>query len=339
MAAVFLETLDILRESAPYLLLGFAFAGLLHVYLGRRHGFTGALLAPGPRAVAMAAVIGAPLPLCSCGVLPAALALRRRGASLGATSSFLISVPETDIVSIFLTYGLLGPVFAVVRPLAGIVTAIGTGLVVGVSESKRASEPSSGDSEAANDAGSETGSWIVRAARYGFVEFFDDIIGQLLLGFLLAGVVAVLLPRFGLEILAGGSLLTYLAMLVFGIPMYVCATASTPIAAGLIAGGVSPGAALVFLLVGPATNVASLAVLRRYFPARVLGIYLACIALLSLAMGWGLDQLLGQTLAVSNLVTVVDHSDSIAGLVSAMLFLGLALASMRRRLRSRFGNR
>ena len=128
--SILTETARIFAESAPYLLMGFGLAGLLHVFLDRNKGFTRLITKPGARSVFLAALFGLPMPLCSCGVLPAALALRRQGASKGATSSFLISVPETDIVSIILTWVLLGPFYAIFRPIAALVTAIVTGLAI-----------------------------------------------------------------------------------------------------------------------------------------------------------------------------------------------------------------
>ncbi len=130
MTAVFSEIIKVLNESALYLLIGFALAGVLHVLFSRSERLTGLMSGRGPKSIALASLVGVPLPLCSCGVLPAALALRKKGAGRGATASFLISVPETDIISILLTYGLLGPLMAVARPVSALITAFSTGLVV-----------------------------------------------------------------------------------------------------------------------------------------------------------------------------------------------------------------
>lgn len=337
MGALLVEMLRILNESAIYLLLGFALAGLLHALLLRRQGLLRPLEGPGFRPVFLAALIGAPIPLCSCGVLPTGLTLMRRGASKGATASFLITTPETDVVSILLTFGLIGPVMAVARPIAALVTGIAAGLAINLAERRpRVTGTVSGTargmvSEAVSDVGSETPSeiapqarrpggsppgngaptdpccddcgdrsarppaprgWFSDAVHYGFVEFFDDLIGRLLFGLLLGAVIALLFARFDLARVAGNHVLTYLAMLLFGIPLYVCATASTPIAAGLIAAGISPGAALVFLLAGPATNLASLFVLAKPFGRLAIAVYLAMIALISVLAGIGLDLIL-----------------------------------------------
>jgi len=228
-------------------------------------------------------------------VLPAGLTLRREGASKGATVSFLISVPETDIVSILLTYGLLGPVMAVFRPVAAVITAMVTGTLVNLLERFERRSANAGDDQAASDECARRNEYdpqkgaLWNAAHYGFVKFFDDIIMSLLIGIILGGAITALLPGLGIERLSGSTWLTMLAMLVVGIPMYVCATSSTPIAAGLIASGISPGAALVFLLAGPATNMASLIVLYKHLGRMTLIVYLACIAVISILMGVWLD--------------------------------------------------
>lgn len=316
------NVLWILNESSIYLLIGFALAGVLHVVLRRTPRFTEMLARRGGRSVVLASVLGAPLPLCSCGVVPAGLTLRRRGASKGATVSFLVSVPETDVVSILLTYGLLGgPVMAIARPVAALITAMIAGLATNALDRDNEESPTASGDDPARSCGrdgdtdvtstesdrprstpdhtprinreyDETRGPIWNAWRYGFVTFFDDIIAPLLLGMILGGLITLTLPHLGLERIqsfSGGAFLTMLAMLAIGAPMYVCATASTPIAAGLILGGVSPGAALVFLLAGPATNLGTLFVLRRELGGRTTVVYLASIAVVSIVIGLGLD--------------------------------------------------
>jgi HflK protein len=364
MWTVLQEALRILNEAAPYLLFGYLAAGLLSVLLERYQRINTLLAAPGARPVVLAALVGVPMPLCSCSVLPTALALRRQGASKGTTASFLISVPETDIISIVLTYALLGPLFAVFRPLAAVVTAIFTGLVINRIDKSNHSPaaknddnnktPPSSNSCGCDDASApkqtagtgktgddtaKTGEstakkrgWLARALHFGFVEMFDDIMIQLLLGILLAGVVVTWLPGLGLENVVGGSPVTYLVMLVIGIPVYVCATASTPLAVGLIAAGVSPGAALVFLLAGPATNIASLIVLHSQFGRRVLGAYLASIAVVSIFMGVWLDAIVGPDFkfTVVDMGPMMMGNASIIEIASTILILLLAVISLRR---------
>jgi uncharacterized membrane protein YraQ (UPF0718 family) len=349
MRDILASAVAILGESAPYLLLGFALAGVLHVLLARFPGITARLTRPGRRSVLYGALIGVPMPLCSCSVLPAAMALRRDGASKGATASFLVSVPETDVVSILVTLALIGPAMAIFRPLAAIAAALVTGLAVSwllegrsASESELASAGTQGchcggasaaevSSQAGTGAPATAGALapVARALRYGFVEIFDDIVLQLLLGIAIAALLGAWLPALDAGTIGGSVVWQYLAMLALGIPLYVCATASTPVAAGFIAGGISPGAAMVFLLAGPATNVASLVVLRAQFGARFLGIYLAGIAVTSVAAGALFDALIGR-LALPPVEPALHAHDGLSPLrVAAIsLFLVLTAASL-----------
>lgn len=331
----------ILGESAPYLILGFALAGVLHVILARFPGITARLTRPGRRSVLYGALIGVPMPLCSCSVLPAALALRRNGASKGATASFLVSVPETDIVSMLITYALIGPVMAVYRPIAAIISALSTGLAVdALLDRKDATQPAQALSDASCHCGDEGAAphpattplpWWKRAFNYGFIEIFDDIILQLLLGIGLAALIGVWLPAIDAGSVGSNAALQYLAMAAIGIPLYVCAAASTPIAAGFIAGGISPGAALVFLLAGPATNVASLVVLRGTFGLKFLVTYLVSIAVTSVGLGVLFDALIG-SLALPPIVPAIDAHDGVGTfqLVAIGVFVLLVAASLRR---------
>ncbi len=364
MWSVITEIVRVLNESAIYLLVGFALAGVMHVLFNQSKRFARLLSARGSRSVVLAALLGVPLPLCSCSVLPAGLALRKQGASKGATASFLISVPETDVVSIIMTYGLFGPLMAVFRPLAAVITAIATGHLINLTEHLHeppaAGRPeASGSPDAAETPTADTccecssecepqpgiqapGGLVGRALRYGFVEFFDDIVGTLVVGLVLGGVVTALMPAFGLERFTGGSLITMLVMLAVGIPMYVCATSSTPIAAGLMAGGLSPGAALVFLLAGPATNMASLVVLGKHLGRLPLVVYLLSIATVSVLMGLSLDAIV-ETWSIPVLSAVAPTAGEAAGPVkigAAILFTVLTCLSLWRiRFLQRIGNR
>jgi uncharacterized membrane protein YraQ (UPF0718 family) len=307
---VIAEIYRVVSESAAYLLLGFALAGLLHVILGRYPAVTRMMIGTGPRPVFLASLLGLPMPLCSCGVLPAALALRKEGASKGTTSSFLISVPETDIISIVLTYALLGPILAIYRPVAALITAIGTGLFVNAVDRRSNGQVAKPETAATADhcATHEPARrhWVWRSLHFGFVDMLDDIIGRLLLGILIAGALMALIPANGLQSITGGSVITYLVMLGIGVPVYVCATASTPVAVGLIAAGVSPGAAMVFLLAGPATNIAGLFVLAQHFGRWALTAYLVSIAAFTVALGVVLDRFIASSLPP--LGTVAPHA-------------------------------
>ncbi|MCK5378782.1 MAG: SO_0444 family Cu/Zn efflux transporter [Acidobacteria bacterium] len=292
---VFAASWSLLGEMAPYLLFGFLVAGLLSVFvspewveqhLGRK-GFA---------QVAKASLFGVPLPLCSCGVLPVAASLRRHGAGKGATTAFLLSTPQTGVDSIAVTWALLGPVVAVIRPLAAFITGIAGGMVV------QAVEPDEGpqilpeqDGECADSCCSSEGEEhpLLKALRYGFVTLPRDIGRALFVGLLLSGVIAAFLGPDHVKAVFGGGILPYVVAMAVGIPLYVCATASTPIAASLIGAGLSPGAALVFLISGPATNVASVTTLLRVLGRRVVAVYLATVVVGSLATGLVVDFLLG----------------------------------------------
>ncbi len=343
------ETIVILNEMAIYLLLGFFLAGLLHVLLQRRQGILAPLEGPGAKPVFLAALIGTPLPLCSCSVLPTGVQLARRGARKGAVASFLITVPETDVVSVTLTYALIGPVMAAFRLVAAFTTGISAGLVinlfdrrrrtvVSVPEIARVGPETSLDDCGASPLPARPRGWLAEALHYGFVEFFDDLLLRLLLGIAIGAGIAVLFPAASLTRFADNRLLSYLAMLLIGIPLYVCASASTPIAAGLIAGGISPGAALVFLLAGPATNAASLLVLVKQFGRLIFGIYLTMIALVAVGMGLFLDLLLKLRVfpPPDPSKLIVGESTTLAW-IGTVAFLGLAMWSLgRRRVDRRF---
>ena len=312
------ETLLVFYEASVYLLIGFFVAGLLHVYLPAdliaRH-----LGRNDVRSVGLAALFGAPIPLCSCGVLPAAASLKRQGAGRAPLVSFLISTPETGADSVALTYGLMGPVMAVVRPVVAVVTAVIAGIAsIGVKEDPSASPPvdiicdddcaeappeDSCDETCAPGGAAPAGARrFFHSLEYGFSSVLDDIALSLVVGLLLTGILAGLLPDdFFTEVLGWGSgIMPMLAMIVLGLPLYLCASASTPIAAALMAKGLSPGAALVFLLVGPATNLATMTVVGQLLGRRHLGVYLGAIVLVSLAAGLLVDATLADSIHVAS---------------------------------------
>jgi len=309
----------VIVESAPFLIFGLFVAGLLHVFLDpaivARHLGRGRL-----RPVVMASLLGVPLPLCSCGVLPAALSLRKQGANDGAVTSFLISTPATGVDSIAITYALLGPIMAIVRPIVAFITGVATGFVQTLSgqtlsTKQPAAAPRAPDADACKvdacrvdaccagddcppDEHRRHHGVIVKAAaglRYAFVDLLGDIAGWFLLGVLIAGIITFLVPDDLITRYLGGGVLTMLIMLAVGVPLYVCSSASTPIAAALILKGLSPGAALVFLMAGPATNAAGITVVAGMLGKRAAAIYLGGIAVCSVAMGLLLDALLGAT--------------------------------------------
>jgi hypothetical protein len=297
------ESWKLLQESSVYVLFGIFVAGLMRVFV-RPEAVSRHLGEGKVGSVLKAAAVGVPIPLCSCGVLPAAVSLKRQGANNGATTAFLISTPESGVDSIALTYALLDPLMTVARPAAAFATAAVAGIaenMLGAEKERKAIQP---DLHCAVDNCCDGVDCLPEVHKshhtfleklkaglsYALFELWEDIAPWFLLGLLLAGVITVLIPS---ELMAkhlGGGFSAMLIMLAVGIPLYICATASTPIAAALILKGVSPGAALVFLLAGPATNVTSLTVLFGLLGKRATAIYLASIAVVSVACGLALDQ-------------------------------------------------
>jgi hypothetical protein len=284
----------VLGQMAPYLLFGFLVAGVLSVlispqwverHLGRR-GFA---------AVLKASVLGVPLPLCSCGVIPVSASLRRHGASRAATTAFLLSTPQTGVDSISITYALLGPVFALFRPIAALLTGLIGGALVQLFGERDDTEA---DHEATSShctepccAGKHSHHVAARALRYGFVTLPHDIGGALLIGVVVAGLISALVPPKLVEPYIGHGILSIFLMMAVGVPIYVCATGSVPIAAGFIHLGASPGAALAFLIAGPATNAATVTTVWKLLGRRTAALYLLTIAATAVASGLLLDWL------------------------------------------------
>lgn len=283
------EFWDTLCEMAPYLLFGFFVAGVLSVLimpeLIERH-----LGGRGLWPVVKAAIFGIPLPLCSCSVIPVGASLRKHGATHGATVAFWLSTPQTGVDSIFVTFSLLGPVFAVFRPIAALVTGLIGGFIATLVESDRDTDV--GASAACEDACCSDiggGGRLSRVVHYGFVTLPRDIGRSLVVGLVIAGVISALVPDDYLAGALGTGIGAMIVMMILGIPVYVCATASVPVAAALIAKGVSPGAALVFLMTGPATNAAAVTTIWKIMGRRTVAIYLGTVAFMALASGILLD--------------------------------------------------
>lgn len=335
------EILDIINEMSPYLLLGFFLAGLMHAFVPG-HLYSRYLSRPSLRSVINAALLGIPLPLCSCGVIPTAMSLRREGASKGATTSFLIATPQTGVDSIIATWSLMGLPFAIVRPIAALVTALFGGQMVNIFD--RDSKDEATASAAAHpkhehdhchcsednchcnednchcDEGcggcdcdatkvvrpASFGAKVVEALRYAFVDMMADIGKWLVIGLFVAGLITVFVPASFFEIFADNSLLSMLLVLCLAVPMYLCATGSIPIAVALMIKGLTPGAGLVMLMAGPASNVASILVIRKVLGRRTQLIYLASIIAGAVAFGLAIDHLLPREWFISSLV----HTDA-----------------------------
>jgi uncharacterized membrane protein YraQ (UPF0718 family)/copper chaperone CopZ len=295
-----LEGLFLLGQMAPYLTLGFIFAGLLHAFVPKRT-VVRHLGRESVGSAVKAAVIGVPMPLCSCGVVPTGIGLRKRGAGRAAVVSFLISTPQTGLDSIAATYGFFGWVFAVFRPIAAFVSGIVGGVATLLLKRNSAEDEHwlkyhirSEDALESADNHPSLVRRMLRGLRFAFIELLGDISLWLVIGLALAAVISLAVPDdFFADSLPGG-IVQKLVMMIFGIPLYVCSTASIPIAAVLMTKGVTAGAAFVFLMTGPATNAATLLIIGRVMGKRVLAVYLVSIALLSLGFGVGLDFLTAQ---------------------------------------------
>lgn len=282
--------LYMLGEMAPYILLGFLIAGIMYAFIPQRT-MARHLSGTGWRPVVKAALIGVPLPLCSCGVLPTAIGMRRAGASRAATTSFLIATPQTGVDSIMATYSLLGPAFAVLRPVAALVTAVFGGIAVGITEKEKSN---SCDTTAQLTEELPRGFWrkSLAALRYGYIDLVASIGGWLVIGLVIAALITVYVPADFFTGLGSHPIVAMLAVLIVAIPMYVCATGSIPIAMSLMLKGLSPGTALVLLMAGPAANFASFTLISREMGRRAAVVYLASIVVCAVAFGLAIDYLM-----------------------------------------------
>lgn len=280
--------LFMLNAMSPYILLGFLIAGVMHAFVPQRT-MARHLAGTGWKASVKAAMIGVPLPLCSCGVLPTAIAMRRGGASKAASTSFLIATPQTGVDSIAATWSLLGPVFAIVRPVAALITSVAGGVAVGRTEKPAGMQCV--EDEAEPEKVSFVGKCI-NALRYGFVDLVGSIGSWLVIGLIVAALITVYVPSDFFSVLGKAPLLSMIAALVIAVPMYVCATGSIPIAMSLMLKGLSPGTAFVLLMAGPAVNFASFTLISREMGRKSAAIYLCSIIAGALTFGLIIDYLM-----------------------------------------------
>ena len=352
------EILHLINQMSPYLLLGFLLAGIMHAFIPKRY-FTRYLSKPDLRSVVNAALLGIPLPLCSCGVLPTAMSLRKEGASKGAATSFLIATPQTGVDSIIATFSLMGLPFAVIRPIVALVTALFGGTLVNVIDKEKPEKAEEAehccchhDEEEAEHCcchheEEETGHCCCHheeeeaghccchheeeeaghccchheadakqttffgkcqvALRYAFVDMIADIGKWLVLGLVIAALITVLVPDSFFAVFADNTWLSILLVLAISIPMYICATGSIPIAVALMLKGLTPGAALVLLMAGPAANFASILVIRKQLGLRTLMAYLAAIVGGAIGGALVIDYLLPRAWFTDHLVQMSAH--------------------------------
>lgn len=350
MQAFFSELWMILSESSVWLIFGFLLAGVVHV-LVPREWMLKHLGGKGILPILKASLLGIPLPLCSCSVIPVAAGLRKQGASKGASAAFAISTPQTGEESIPLTWALFGPVFALARPVIAVVTGLIAGVLIDLTHRNEDVESVEDSIEDPNAVGlmitnSDDASGVVESVeqkgsgsccsstepaassccsqtpqksglgfvggmkesvRYGFGVMLVDLAVWLTVGLLMAAAIGALVPANWIEENVGQGILPMLLMLVVGVPLYICATSSTPLAFGLVVAGLSPGAALVLLLSGPATNVATMSWLLKDLGVKALGIYLGVIAAVALSAGILFDAFFKHLVTLADLSPAHEH--------------------------------
>ncbi len=342
--SVLLASWNVLLESAPFVLLGFFVAGILKAFLPddfvARH-----LGGSSTASIFKAAAMGVPIPLCSCGVLPAAAGLKKQGAGKGAVTSFLISTPETGVDSIAVSYALLDPLMTIIRPVVAFFTAVAAGIAVAFTEKLSVSgSPAELDSVMEHEDACSSGCCcshhepepdglgrkFMKGMRFAFGDLLKDIGGWLFFGILLSGVISVFLSPEIVSRYLSNEYLSMLLMLAISVPLYVCATASTPIAAALALKGISPGAALVFLLAGPATNAAAITVIAKLIGRRATVVYVAVIVVMSFLAGIGVNALYASLgISITGWLSASAHDDGgPLSVISAVVLVVLVVKAM-----------
>ena len=336
--------IDLSNEMAIYILFGLIFAGIMHElvpetlvtkHLGKENIWS----------VIKSTIFGIPLPVCSCGVIPLATSIKKSGASKGATLSFLISTPITGVDSIMATYGIFGWIFTLYRAITSMIIAMVAGILTNIFDKEDAgatsvsaqgsstkfsttfsSTPKQEEPSAccATDS-SKKESFFLRVFNYAFGTLLADIAKPLFWGLIIGALITVAIPSNLSEILVDYAWLSYLIVIIIAVPMYVCATASLPIAAGLMLSGVSAGAAFVFLSAGPATNTVTIGVVKKMLGTRSLYIYLGSIIIGSILFGLGLDYLFTSiNIDPKSLVQMGEHAGFFA-LVASVVLWGFVL--------------
>lgn len=338
--------LDLIYEMSPFLLLGFFLAGLMHAFIPGTI-YSKYLSKPNFKSVLLAALFGIPIPLCSCGVIPTAMSLHREGASKGAATSFLIATPQTGVDSIIATFSLMGLPFAIVRPMAALLTALFGGQMVNFVEGKKGEGTVKGEGaveakcdceDCCNSEKSEDRSFLGKlkeALRYAFLDMMEDIGKWLVVGLLVAGLITVFVPDSFFEIFKDNSMLSMLLVLCFAVPMYLCATGSIPIAVALMIKGLTPGAGLVLLMAGPACNMASILVINKVMGRKALVTYLASIIVGAVGFGLIIDHILPREWFLSSLVVndscCAEPTSLFSIVCSVLLFVMIAVAMLHKK--------
>ena len=308
-----------------YMTIGLVLVGMLNIFI-KKQWIAKHLGGTGIWPVIKASLLGVPLPLCSCGVVPTGLYLKDKGASDSSAVSFLISTPQTGADSIIATYGLMGPLFAWYRPLAAFVSGIVGGASIRLFNKKPATHPSKLPVE--DDESAPIKQRAVKSFKYAFGEFVDDIAVHFIIGLAIAALIAVMIPADFIESIGLSSgILSMLIMIVIGAPMYICSTSSIPIAVMLMVKGLSPGAAFVFLFMGPFTNAASLILISKKFGRKNTVIYFLSAAVSAMAFGVVLDAVVNAAGVEFSYLTArqAEMAYSPVQIVVAAVFLMLVL--------------
>ncbi len=340
--AILLESWKLTIEMAPYLLLGFLAAGFLHVFIpidmvGRHLGKESV------SSILKAAIFGIPIPLCSCGVLPVAASLRKNGASKSSTLAFLITTPVTGVDSLMATYALLGWVFTIARLITALVIGFMTGFIMSLLSRKDTTIATKDFADDCKDSCCSAENTLIQSnnssdsrmvqrvysnakkiGHYAFIELPESFAGSLLFGLLLAGAIAYFLPPELIKANIGSGLLGIAVATLIAIPLYVCATGSIPIAAAMIVSGFSPGAALAFLIAGPATNSVAMLTVKDILGKKALVIYILLIFIGAIGFGMLLDNL-NLSFQSMQLQQHAHHSTSLFKLITAIILAGLLI--------------
>lgn len=355
---VFLTALiNLSNAMAPYILFGLIFAGILHEVVPDSI-VTKHLGKDNVTSVVKSTVFGIPLPVCSCGVIPLATSIKKSGASKGSTLSFLISTPITGVDSIMATYGIFGWIFTLYRVVTSMIIAMFAGILTNIfdkdaatgSQSVKSTTPSfstfapqktattfslntpqeescgTGTGTCCGSSCEGKGKFSFRAAmKYAFITLFGDIAKPLFWGLIVGALITVAIPDNLAQLLKDYSWLSYLVVITIAVPMYVCATASLPIAAGLMLSGVSAGAAFVFLSAGPATNTVTIGVVKKMLGTRSLYIYLGSIIIGSMLFGMGLDYIFDISNINPQSLVHMDEDFGLISILSSLILWGFVL--------------
>lgn len=322
--------------SSPYLLFGFLASGIIRVLLTNKQ-VQNTLGKNNFSSILKASLIGIPLPLCSCAVIPTAVTIRKSGAGTGATSSFLISTPESGVDSISVTYALMDLPMTIIRPIAAFVSAFFAGTlqylfnnvdyVEEVEQQKTCCKKNK--NEAANN--KSIGEFISRVFNFSFIEIMDDIAIWLTVGIIAgAGIDYLVPPNLFSEF---NGIMAKLVIVVAAVPMYICASATTPMAASLVLKGMAPGTALILLLLGPATNISNLLILQKYIGKKGIILNLVAIVIVTLIFSFSVDYLyfyfnLPIDFTIGHDEHLHEHGYSLVQKISSLIFVLLLLRSL-----------